>query len=78
METARDGWMDGASGACNWKSSVLSQIFRQHVVGRGMWDVGQHPGTPVIALVLLALFFLLWLVFSLRKGPVIAQGGPVQ
>ena len=31
METARDGWMDGASGACNWKSSVLSQIFRQHV-----------------------------------------------
>ena len=46
METARDGWMDGASGACNWKSSVLSQIFRQHVFNMfstccGTWDVGR-------------------------------------
>ena len=57
METARDGWMDGASGACNWKSSILSQIFRQHVFnmfctkgpnGAGKWSGAKFRGSKII------------------------------
>ena len=87
METARDGWMDGASGACNWKSSVLSQIFRQHVfnmfskcgavrgTGRGTTaprDTCDHPGFIGPVLCVVAGFLA-----SKRAGHSAKRAGPM-